>query len=448
MKILNGVYPKESGEIKLFGTTVDFSSPEMSRQAGISMVFQDLSLIPTLTVAENIFLRSVPYRRGLLIDDTRCNERVQQMLRTVGVGAQILPTDKVEDISSGQKQIVEIIKALSNDPKILILDEPTASLTHAEIKILFLVIQRLQEEGISIIYITHYLRDVFSICDRVTVLRDGATVLKSKTSDITMSRLVAAMVGTATQEISWTHREKRPAVTPLMEVVRLETAHVHDVSLQIQRGEIVGIAGLLGSGRSELMNALFGVDPILAGKIRIDGVDQPINSTADAIKAGISLVPENRREQGLILDFSVSDNIVMPVINRLKKMMLVDEEKVSDLVTRSVESLDIKTRGPRQIVRFLSGGNQQKIVVAKCLAGDAQVLLLDDPTFGVDIHAKQEIMKIIRDYVDRGNGAVFISSEFKEIAAFCDTIYIMKRGGITDCITTPVSEDDLLHSVQ
>ena len=448
MKILNGVYAYDSGQLRVFGRSVRFTSPQMARRAGIAMVYQDLSLIPTMTVAQNIFLHQAPYRRGPLIDDRRCNQKALELLASVGVEADTSPQARVEEISSGQKQIVEIVKALAHDPKILILDEPTASLTQTEIERLFAVVRRLKQRGISIVYITHYLRDIFAICDAITVLRDGETVFVQKTQATTVSRVVDELVGQATESFQWPRRDGLRTGTPLLSVDRLTTERVHEVSLDVYRGEIVGIAGLLGSGRSELLNALYGVDRIIGGAVRLNGRTQRNRSTGDAIAGGISLVPENRREQGLITDFTVSDNVVLSIIAQLARRLFIDESKVLSIVTGCIASLGIKTQGPGQTVRLLSGGNQQKIVVAKCLAGGARILLLDDPTFGVDIHAKHEIMKIIREYVDRGNGAIFVSSEFKEIASFCDATYIMKWGGITDFIADRVTEDDLVHAVQ
>ena len=270
MKILNGVYAYDSGQLRVFDRSVRFTSPQMARRAGIAMVYQDLSLIPTMTVAQNIFLHQAPYRRGPLIDDRRCNQKALELLASVGVEADTSPQARVEEISSGQKQIVEIVKALAHDPKILILDEPTASLTQTEIERLFAVVRRLKQRGISIVYITHYLRDIFAICDAITVLRDGETVFVQKTQVTTVSRVVDELVGQATESFQWPRRDGLRTGTPLLSVDRITTERVHEVSLDVYRGEIVGIAGLLGSGRSELLNALYGVDRIIGGAVRLN----------------------------------------------------------------------------------------------------------------------------------------------------------------------------------
>ncbi len=448
MKILNGVYKNDSGKFSIFGKSVDFDSPEMARQEGIAMVYQDLSLIPTLTVAENIFLRSMPYRRGAFLDDKTANQKAHELLQLVGVGTDALPTERVENVSAGQQQIIEILKALSETPRILILDEPTASLTYGEIENLFSVIHKLKEIGISIVYITHYLQDIFKICDSVTVLNDGVSVLSDSVKNLTLEKIINSMVGSKSTQITWSHKENLRTDTPLLDIRNLSTAHVHDVSLQSYPGEIVGIAGLLGSGRTELMNAIFGIDKHIEGKILIAGEEKKISSTKQAINAGVTLVPENRREQGLVLDFKVSTNIVMSILEKLKRLLFMDRSKESTLSMSYIDSMNIKTQGIQQIVRFLSGGNQQKIVVAKCLATNSSILLLDDPTFGVDIHAKYEIMKIIKDFADQGNTVLFISSEFKEIVEFCDSIYVMKRGEISQFISDQISEGKLLQVVQ
>lgn len=448
MKILSGVYRPDSGKISLFGNDAVYSNPEEARQLGIAMVFQDLSLIPGLTVAENIFLQTHPYKKWFLIDDRKNSKKAEELLAHIGVETEIRPGDRVENLSVGKQQIIEIAKALSHNPRVLILDEPTASLSSRDIEKLFDVIRNLSDQGISIIYITHYLQDIFKICNSLTLLRDGRVLFRKETHDIDLPSLVDAMTGEETQNISWNRQKAKRSGQPLLEVRDLTTSRIKDVSLEVYPGEIVGIAGLLGSGRSELLQALFGIDKHQNGRIFIDGQGVDISSSSKAIYQGITLVPENRREQGLVLDFPVSDNMVLSIINRLKKFFVIDKEKIGKIVSHYIKSLNVKTQGAKQIVRYLSGGNQQKIVVAKCLASDSRIMLLDDPTFGVDVHAKHEIMKIINDYASRGNGVIFISSEFNEIANFCDSIYIMKKGCITEFFPESVSEDDLLYQVQ
>ena len=448
MKILNGIYRPTSGALYFFGVPQTLKSAEDARRVGVAMVYQDLSLIPTLTVAQNVFLSHYP-RRGVLIDDRRCNRITAELLESVGVASGASPTDVVGTLSSGQQQIVEIIKALSANPRILILDEPTAALSVKEIENFFAVIRGLKRRGISVVYISHYLHDTFKICDSVTVLRDGVVATHCATEDIGMFELVKEMVGDKPTEMHWNKRKPvAPHEKPLLETCGLSTARVKNISLKVHRGEVVGIAGLLGSGRSELFDALFGMDRIKGGEIYLAGKSIQIRTPTEAIKAGISLVPENRRKRGLILDFSVRENAVLSTFARFTRWFLLNIRALAVLVNSYIKSLDIKARSQNQLVRFLSGGNQQKVVVGKCLATESRVLLLDDPTFGVDISAKQEIMSIIRNYVGQNNGAIFVSSEFKEIAEFCDSVYVMKRGEITNHFNTALSEKELLFCVQ
>ncbi len=448
VKILNGVYTKDSGTISVNDKEIEYRNPEGALKAGIAMVFQDLSLVPTMSVAQNIFLKSIPYRSGPFINDKASAIKALELLKTIGVNTEIRPTDLVSDLSVGQQQLVEIAKALASDPSILILDEPTASLTSSEIEKLFTVIHTLKEKGITIIYITHYLQDVFKICDGVTLISDGRVQFTQPTAEITLEALVGAMTNNHGNAVFWTHEEGLRTATPLFEARNIHTKYLKDISLSIYPGEIIGIAGLLGSGRTELLRALFGIDPIQKGSLLMDGKPIVLHSSSDAIQYGIALVPENRREQGLILDYSVSENLIMPIVHRLKKLLFVDELKKNEISKRYVKQLGVKTQGIGQSVRYLSGGNQQKIVVAKCLASDSRVLLLDDPTFGVDVQAKYEIMKIIHSYAAKGNAVIMVSSEFNELVNYCSSIYIMRRGKLSEGVYDSLTEDTLLYMVQ
>ncbi len=448
VKILNGVYKKDKGTIKIFGEETEYSTPDAALAKGIAMVFQDLSLIPTMSVSQNIFLKNTPYRKGLFIDDKVNARETKTLLAQIGAENEIDPSMLVSDMSVGQQQLVEIAKALASNPHILILDEPTASLSTSEIERLFTVIRRLQNKGITIIYITHYLQDVFKISDGVTLIRDGRIAFSKTTKEINLRELVNAMTNNSGIMESWKRGRSERDGRTLFETKKISTHHITDVSLSLYPGEIVGVAGLLGSGRTELLRALFGIDKITSGNVLLDGKEIHLSSSSDAIRYGISLVPENRREQGLVLDYSVSENVVLSILSKIKKLIFIDEEKKVALTQKYIKQFGVKTQGPEQVIRFLSGGNQQKIVVAKCLASKSRVLLLDDPTFGVDLQAKREIMKIINDYASLGNGVIMVSSEFNEIADFCDVIYIMKKGQVSELVTDRVNEDTLLYKVQ
>ena len=454
MKIINGVYTKDSGDIFIEGKKQDYKNAQESRQAGISMVFQDFSLVSTLTVAQNIFLGREQNKKGPILDDHLMEKMTESLLSTIGINVDIDPNDYVENLSVGSRQLIEIAKALSSDSKILIFDEPTASLSQAEINALFQVIDNLRKQGISIIYISHYLKDIFKICDTVTVLRDGKNVLSKPINESNLDEVIDAMVGKTMnrENIHWERMTPDRNITPLLSVKNVSTQHIHDISFDLWPGEVVGFAGLLGSGRTEILRALFGLDPIISGNISVQGKSVKIYSVGDALRYGMGLVPEDRRNQGLIMDFSITENILLPILHKLTKFILIDDRKGHQIVEEYTNNFKVKCQHIEQEVRYISGGNQQKVVVAKNLANHPAILMLDDPTFGVDIQSKWEIMTIIREFAKIGNGVLFISSEFSEIASFCDRIEIVKKGYITHSIDntsgTTLNEEKILKMVQ
>jgi ribose transport system ATP-binding protein len=353
----------------------------------------------------------------------------------------------------GSQQLVEIGKALSSDSKILIMDEPTASLSHTEIERLFEIIGKLTVRGISIIYVSHYLRDVFKICNRVTVLRDGSRIFTKNVADSSMEEAIGAMLGRRLAERKARAGRAGAGSIPLLEVKGLELGrHVKGVSFSLGRGEILGIAGLLGSGRSEIVSAIYGVTKKNTGDILIDGRRAVIRSSKDSISGGIALVPEDRRRQGLIMSFSIKENLIFPLLKRIVRYLLVNDRKGARIVRDYMQRLSVKATGPWQAVRSLSGGNQQKVVIAKSMMSDSRILLLDDPTFGIDIQSKQEIMNIVSEFADAGNGVIFISSELAELASYCDRIIILRKGEIVDIVDCherrDVSEELLARMIQ
>ena len=453
MKILSGVYSNDGGEVLVEGKACRFESALDAQKAGIGMVFQDFSLVPTMTVSQNVFLSAGrAFRHGPFLDDRAMRRRTIALLEDIGVDVEIDPDARVGDLSVGARQIVEIAKARALESKILILDEPTASLSNAETARLFDVIRRLKGRGISLVYITHYLRDVFRVCDTVTVLRDGRVALSSPIPKTGMGEVISAMIGKAMEaEQAGARREVDRSGAPLLEVSHLTTRRVHDISFSLWPGEVIGLAGLLGSGRTEILRALYGLDPLSAGSIRMRGVPLALRSTADAKRAGIALVPEDRRSQGLIMDFSIRENIVLSILRRLRGAVLVNDRRGKEIARTYLQEFSIKADSVEQQVRFLSGGNQQKVVIAKNAADGPAVLLLDDPTFGIDIKSKRDIMRIVRAFVDRGNAAVFISSELEEIATFCDRTLIVRKGEVARSVSNreeSVSEESLFHLVQ
>ncbi|KKD01063.1 sugar ABC transporter ATP-binding protein [Photobacterium halotolerans] len=448
VKLINGFHQRDGGEIRLFGEASAFATPKEAQAKGIAMVYQDLSLIPSLSVADNIFLTHSKQRSALISNRERVRQ-AEPILATLGVD--IDPRQKVETLSVGEQQFVEIAKAMAMDARILVLDEPTASLSNNEINALFAVIKNLKSRGISIIYITHYMSDIMRICDAVTVLRDGYTVLETQTADTSVDALVEAMLGSKTDTAFVWDRPaaSHSATVPLLELRDVTTADLDAVSLKVMPGQVVGLAGLLGSGRTEILEAIYGLTPVLSGEVRVNGQPVKIHSPRQAIENGINMVPEERRSQGLVLDFSVEDNVLMASFDRISRSMVLDKAKGQSMVEDTIQKLGVKTTGVSQPVRFLSGGNQQKVVIGKCLSTDAKVLLLDDPTFGIDINAKYEIMKIVNQYVAQGNGVIFVSSEYAEVGSFCDVIYVVNKGRIVRHFSGQrMTEDALLAAVQ
>lgn len=362
MKILTGVYTLDSGEIFINGNPVEINNPNDSNQAGVAMIFQEFSLVPKLTVAQNIFLNKEPRTKLGFIDENKMNMETQRLLDELDI--HIKATELVEDISVGYWQMTEIVKAISNNAKIVIMDEPTSTLSLKETEKLFEMIDNLRKKGITIIYISHRMDEIFKVCDRITILRDGENVITESLSNLTMDDVVQHIVGgKLKQSFDWEPREVDYTQKPLLEVRNLQSGDkVKDVSFDLYRGEILGFAGLMGSGRSETVRALFGIDNISQGTVRINGKEISVNNPLDAMKLGLALVPEDRREQGLILDHSVKENMVLPILGKVSNGFIVQEKKVDKIVTDFIQKLNIKTDSKDKIISLLSGGNQQKVV--------------------------------------------------------------------------------------
>ena len=447
MKVLTGIYSRDSGEILINGKSHHFATPRDAEAAGIAMIFQELSLIPTLTVAQNIFLHREP-RSGYLLNDNEAVRRSREIL--TDLGEDIDPNARVEDISSGACQMVEIAKALSQNAQILVMDEPTSSLSEHETSALFRIVRRLQSNGISIIYISHRMAEIFEICDRVTVMRDGGIVLTGTCKDISMQALIDAMLGPGTgSSLQWHERNSRADALTVLDVENITSAGAYrDVSFQIRAGEIVGLAGLMGSGRTEIAQTIFGIRSPDTGVVRLNG--KSIASTAEAIAAGIALVPESRRRQGLILDHSVAENFLLPNLDLFKAGYFVGERGAARKILDFIKLLGIKTDSPDKAVHELSGGNQQKVVLSKWLVREPKLLILDEPTLGVDIGAKSDIVEIVRKLADNGAAVLVISSEFEELLALSDRILVLQDGNITNQLDRRniASEEVLHHAVQ
>ncbi|MGG1313634.1 sugar ABC transporter ATP-binding protein [Cohnella laeviribosi] len=450
MKILTGVYTADKGEILIEGKPVSIKSYEDAKANKISMIFQEFSLIPTLTVAQNIYLTRESKTPLGLLDDKENARKTEKLLKELGVD--IKPSDIVQDLGVGYWQMTEIAKALSQEAKVLIMDEPTSSLTKRETEVLFSFINQLKEKGYAIIYISHRMDEIFRICDRITILRDGRKITTEVIKETTLDTVIQHIVGAEFDKLfEWAERDVPTNVPPAFEIRNVKAGtKVDDVSLKIQPGEIVGIAGLMGSGRTELLRTIFGIDPMDSGEIYVNGKKRNIRSARHAIDAGIALIPEDRRLQGLVLQHSVKDNIILPILSKLKKGMLLDNKKATEISKRLVERLNIKTDSIAKQSGLLSGGNQQKIVLAKWLANDPDILLLDEPTIGVDIGAKTEIIDIVRELAASGKAILVVSSELPELLALSDRLLIIHEGRIKREIKRKEiqSEEELQYAIQ
>ncbi|MBN8252677.1 sugar ABC transporter ATP-binding protein [Priestia flexa] len=450
MKILTGVYTADSGDILIEGKPVSIKSFDDAKANKISMIFQEFSLVPTLTVAQNIFLTREDKTSLGLLNDKECEKKTEVLLKELGVD--IRPSDVVQNLGVGYWQMTEIAKALSQEAKILIMDEPTSSLTQTETEVLFKFINQLKAKGYAIIYISHRMDEIFEICDRITILRDGQYITTEDCSETDLDTVIQYIVGQEfDQAFEYQEREYSKEAPPIFEVKNVSAGEkVQNINLKIQPGEIVGIAGLMGSGRTELVRCLFGIDSIDSGEIYVDGKKRSINSAKDAIDAGIALIPEDRRVQGLVLEHSVKDNMILPILSKVNKGLFIDNKKANEISNQLVKKLNVKTDDIFKKSGLLSGGNQQKIVLAKWLANHPTVLLLDEPTIGVDIGAKTEIIDIIRELAVNGKAILVISSEIPELLAMSDRVLVMHQGKIKKELqrTEIKSEEDLQYAIQ
>ncbi|WP_269467432.1 sugar ABC transporter ATP-binding protein [Anoxybacter fermentans] len=420
MKILSGIYKKDGGSIYLNGEEVEFNNPKEAQNAGIAIIHQELELIPELTVAENIFLGREP-KKGIFIDFKKLIQKAEEIINKLGVN--IDPRSKVKDLNIGNQQMVEIAKALSQNANILVMDEPTSSLTQKEIDILFSLIERLKD-SISIIYISHRMEEIFRICDRVTVLRDGKNVGEVKVKGTSHEELISMMVGRKIENRF--PKIKNNKSKKILEIKNITVpGKIYDVSLDVYKGEVLGIAGLMGSGRTELAKCIFGVYPPQKGEIYFKGKRVNINSPKKAIKLGINYLSEDRKGEGLILNMSVQKNITLSELKQILKFGFIMDKKEKRMAMKYIDDLKIKTPHAQQIVENLSGGNQQKVVISKVLSTKPEVVILDEPTRGIDVGAKKEIYDLINLLIEKGVAIILISSELPEILNLSHRIVVM-----------------------
>ncbi len=431
VKIIAGAQTADSGgEIIYKGKKVNITNPIQAIKMGISVIYQEFNLIPYLSVAENIFLGREPTTPWGGINWKKLNEKTSKLIEPLGL--HVDPTTRVEDLGVAQKQMVEIAKALSHETELLFMDEPTASLTEEEIKKLFTIIEDLKSKGVSIVYISHHLEEIFQIADSLTVFRDGEWIGTKATKEVSMDELIQMMVGRKLTDL-FPARDVKITDDILLEVKNVSRGEVvRDVSFQLYQGEILGFAGLMGAGRTEVMRILFGADEKDSADIIIKGKKVQINSPSESLREGLALVPEDRKDQGLVLDLPVNFNTTLGNINGVcKHNFFIDHRKEYEVVEGYIKDMNIKTPSQSQIVRFLSGGNQQKVVVAKWLFIPSHIVIFDDPTRGIDIGAKFEIYKLMNRLVADGIGVILVSSDLPEVMGMSDRIAVMKEGRIT-----------------
>jgi ribose transport system ATP-binding protein len=449
MKIINGVYTRDEGTITVNGKLVYYDSPLDANKHGISMVYQEFSLVPSMSVMRNLFLAHEDMK-GAFCNDDVMREKARKLFKELEVN--INPDSVISQLSVGERQIVEIAKAISHNASVLIMDEPTSSLSSVEINSLFSLIQRLKKEGISIIFVSHHLNEVIKICDRVTVIRDGNVALAEEVKKTNLEAIITAMIGKKIEKNTDRGTRVINRGDPILKVKGLSSPNQYtDISFDLFPGEIMGIAGVLGSGRTELLKSLFGIIQPNTGSILLEGNKVDFRHPADAIDSGLMLVPEDRRKMGLVLGGTVRSNVLLPIWKRLAKFLFIRDREGTQIVNQFIKDLNIKTTSIHQVVQRLSGGNQQKIVFAKSMACKPKILMLDDPTVGVDIETKKEVANIIHRVAANGDSVLLVSSEMDELATICDRILVFQRGKIVeeiDCHKTSVTEEVLMKAIQ
>jgi ABC-type sugar transport system ATPase subunit len=441
VKILTGLIAPDSGQVMLDGAPAHFKNVSEAHRAGIVALYQELSIVPNITVAENILLGNEAPSRGGVVDWVRLRRVAREQLKRLD--QEHIPVNKMAGgLTPVQQTMVAIARAIAVKARVLIMDEPTAALTDLEIKSLFNILRKLRDEGVAIIYVSHRLEEVFALCDRATIMRNGQVITTSKVEDITIDEVISTMVGRSLQK-QFPDRG-RHGDKIVVELKNLFGRRVHDVSLTVREGEVLGIGGLAGSGRSELLRIIAGAQRHTSGRVLLHGQSHSHKSVGAALNRGIALVPEERRSQGVILSHSIGENIALGNLARLSRWGLTTRARTKSLALRLMGELQIKSLGPHQTVRQLSGGNQQKVVLAKYLARNPKVLLLDEPTRGIDVGTKAEIYGLLRDLAAKGTAVIIVSSELPELIGLADRIMLMHEGKVSGEVTAEGADEEQL----
>jgi ribose transport system ATP-binding protein len=427
MNVLGGVHIADSGLIRINGELVEIRNSKDSKQLGISFIHQELLLFKNMDVATNIFIENLPKKNGLL-DKKKLYTATKEILKTIKL-EYIQPRQIMSELKIGEQQLVAIGRTLARETKILILDEPTSSLTNSEIKILFEIVNDLKQKGVAIVFITHRMEEIFNICDSVMIMRDGERILKSKLSDISKSEIINNMLGRELKD-QYSHKQHSFG-DELLHVKNLSrSGKLNDISFCVRKGELVGLYGLLGSGRSEVLRCIFGLDKFDSGEILFKGKPLLVKSPKDAIEHGIVMVTEDRHKEGLVLRASVMFNLLLSNLYAIKGRLFVNNKKEAEIAKKNIQALRIKTPTLKRSVQFLSGGNQQKVVLAKWLNTKHELFLMDEPTRGIDIGAKRELYDIIEELLAQGMAVIMVSSELPEILGLCDRVVVLKEGKV------------------
>lgn len=445
MKVLTGIYKMDSGSIVFEGKEREFTTPKEAQDAGVVIVHQELNMINHLTVAQNIFIGREP-KKGMFIDDDKMNKEAAKLFERLNID--INPKDKMMDLTVGKQQMCEIAKAVSHDAKVIVFDEPTAALTDGEIVELFDIIRDLRSKGMGIVYISHRMNEIEEISDRVTVMRDGTYVGTVNTVDTNKDEIISMMVGRVIYEDPKVESNVPADAPVVLKVENLNAGRmVKNVSFELRKGEILGFSGLMGAGRTETARAIFGADEKDSGEIYINGQKVEINSPEDAVNNGIGYLSEDRRRFGIVVEKTVAENVTMATLENYMSGSFIDEEAERKEAENYIEQLSIKTPSPYQKVSNLSGGNQQKVVIAKWLARDCDILIFDEPTRGIDVGAKNEIYQLMNELVAQGKSIIMISSEITEILRMSDRIMVMCEGSITgELDISEATQESIMHA--
>lgn len=440
LKVLNGDYIPDGGQYLINGSECHFQTPQEAIAAGVSIIYQERQIIPYLSVAENLYMEEIPRNKLGLIDYRTLNNRAQEIIDEFRLP--IHSTDRVKDLSVAYQQMVEIMKAYRRSPQIIAFDEPSASLSDAEIDTLFEIIEKLKKKGIIILYVSHRMKEIFQITDQVVILKDGKFVEQIATKDVDEMGIVRKMVGRDLGDIfkSLDRNETKGGV--VLEAKNLKAENVKDVSFKLHSGEVLGFAGLVGAGRTETIRLIFGADKMESGEIRVEGRTVHITQPEDAIELGIGLCPEDRKEQGIIAPRSIANNVTLAILKQLSPKGFFDFKKEEEIAAQSVADLKIKTPSIEKPIGELSGGNQQKVILARWLASHPKILILDEPTKGIDVGSKSEIYQIICDLAKKGIGVIVVSSELPEIMGVCDRIIVMCQGRVTGELMRETATDE------